>query len=351
MSENVELTENKLLDSKSILEIIHWLENTAGYVFPVIGQKRDFEEAVAFFKKAIAENQDLSDIQKTACLASAHRIIKEQMNIQQVIDSALSKLNQKACVKNISEDWLNYFFDYAKNVEDKTIREIWARILAEKCNGNTSIRRNLIHILSLMDTETAYAFTNLCSVSVSIPKTNLISSLKMQYIPRRVPFVLPAISIALLALLPDFSLEKKASENYNHFLPSAQQISILEELGLIRIEPNIEKGFEYPIDIGMTEHIFDGDNKFKRTVSHLYIIEYFGKKYAVEKTSDSKLFADENHDKNDSKSIRLGYVMFTSIGEALYNLIDTEPVEGLEHILAYHLKNQGYSINYVESEE
>ena len=55
---------------------------------------------------------------------------------------------------------MSYFFDYAQNISDESVQKIWARILAEHRNGDTSIKRILIYTLSLLDTEFAKAFGN-----------------------------------------------------------------------------------------------------------------------------------------------------------------------------------------------
>lgn len=62
----------------------------------------------------------------------------------------------------VDEDWLHFFFDKAEKVSNKSMQILWAKMLAGEFNKPGSISRKLMHIISIMDAQSARSFQTFC---------------------------------------------------------------------------------------------------------------------------------------------------------------------------------------------
>lgn len=105
---------------------------------------------------------------KPALLYNSKKILKEFANQQDVITYGISLLNDVVYVDDIDDEWLYEFMDGAGKASSEELKMFWGKILATECNQKDSIPKRLLFILKQMDSETALAFTNLCSTCIYI---------------------------------------------------------------------------------------------------------------------------------------------------------------------------------------
>lgn len=332
--------------SDVFIKMLEMIEKAVGWTITPKGSQKDLEDALQYYKETILEDTNMPAIVKASKIASARKELLQYVNQSKIINNARASLKETATFKNIDLDWLSFFFDYAKNIQDESIQGIWANLLAEQCNGDTSIKRNLIHILSLMDTETAKAFTNLCRLVIQIPVHPCSRTFATRYIPEFVPVVGPYLMYTMYFVLPDDNKEKQAMSSCVSCVPSPKQLANLKELGLINMPEGNDKQFIYPYAAFLTTHHFGSDDsnpekqRLISTTRKDYIINYFSKKYII--TPDNSKYEE------DPKNIKLGFIKFTSIGETLYKAIKNmvEENDGLLFFLTKYLETQGFNISY-----
>lgn len=335
--------------SDVFVKMLDMIEKAVGWTITPKGSRKDLEDALQYYKKTIMDDETIPPIVKASRIASAKKELTQYVNQGKIINNASLSLKETATFKNLDLDWLSYFFDYAKNIQDEHIQKIWARLLAEQCNGDTSIQRNLIHILSLMDAETAIAFTNLCRLVVRIPVHNVSKTIATRYIPEFVPVIAPFLVYSIYLALPDDREEKQAMLNYSEYIPSPEQLETFRELGLINVREDENKEFLYPYSALLTHHRFEADEskeglqRFVETTRKNYIINYFSNTCCI--TPDKAKHPD------DPKYIRLGLVQFTSTGVALYKAIKVDEAEGFLLFLSKYLELQGLNVDAQQTGE
>lgn len=348
--------ENSIIKLDGIEEVgvkfLEMLEKACVFVVSPHGKRKDFHEAVESYKKSINNNKELDPLAKAAMIASAKKDLKEYINKSNIIMHAIEQLDEDASF-DVDEDWLDYFFEYAKNISDEAVQRIWGRILAEKAYEGTdsSIQRQLIHVLSLMDTSTAMAFTNLCRITIKYPSELEIVSNSQDsrfYESRYIPLVIH--EIANIAYQTDF--DGAEYKRYSSCIPSNKQLSALKEIGLIQYTDDPDKHYYYPFSSKLTKIIKKGvitdindiDDIRVVGIDNLveldgYVIEYHGSKY---KLFPKNILSIIN--KPLPANIKTGSVKFTTIGEKLYQLIVVEPLDGFEDIFIRHFKGLNLTV-------
>ena len=274
--------------SDILIKLLEMIEKAIGWSVVPKGTKADFEEGLAVYKDSIMNDNSLNGIQKSAKISTARKELKQYINQGKIIAYAAEDIKDDARM-DVDDDWLMYFFEYAKNISSEKVQKIWSRILAEQLNGDSNISRKLIHTLSLLDSDTALAFGKLCNITIYI-KTQLYGAHIGGYIPSYIPIV---VDLPDLIEYVDLNTANKLYISYNEYLVSGKEIQMLEDLGLI--ERNANGDIEYD----------SYDNEV--------IIFYNKKKYSIESLNiDSSGLI---------KKINLGYIKYTSYGEELYKLL------------------------------
>ena len=332
-----------------VVKFLDMIEKAAIWAFSPHGERKNFEEGLAAYKKSIEEDPTLTGLAKGARIARASKDLKEYINKGKIVKYAAEELRENAPL-NASEDWLVYFFEYAKNISDDAIQQMWGRILAEKLNGDTSVHRHLIHIMSLMDYETADAFTKLCRITVRFPKT-VIAGFKNRATPEYYPLVLNRKIHGILLLTAG-----EAAKEYIDCIPSPEYMSILQEVGLIEYSEQDAKPYLYPYSAGLIQEDFSGPgNKYQSTKIGEFIIEYHSNRYIIKpknewaawmgKTVPENVLAGK--DISLPENIQVGIIKLTTVGEKLFTLINQSPIPNFASIMDFYFSSQEFSIERI----
>lgn len=338
-----------------VVKLLDMLERATVWLASPHGGRKDFAEGLATYKKAIEDDPRLTGLEKGAKIARARQDFREYINKGKIIKYAADELREDAPM-NVSDDWLVYFFEYAKHISDDAIQKMWGRILAERLNGDTSVHRHLIHIMSLMDYETADAFTKLCKITVHFPKT-VIAGFTNRAIPQYYPIVLNRKAHGVLLLSPQ--TEKVATE-YIACVPSPEIISVLQEVGLIEYSEQDAKPYLYPYSAGLVNKDYSGPgNKYQCTRIGEFIIEYHGDSYAIRPKNNWAEWMGKTVPENILRegeitfpeNIQVGIIKFTTVGEKLYTLIDQEPIPNFVSILDFYFSSQNFTIQKINDQK
>lgn len=118
-------------------------------------------EAEARAAMIAAEGQ--MDIAERAARRLRSSEIRKQENLERIVGHALERIGdmtgaEKAAAREIEEDWLQAFIEYAGKVSDHSLREVWAQILANQgCEKRARVSFATIDSLRLLEPHLARA--------------------------------------------------------------------------------------------------------------------------------------------------------------------------------------------------
>jgi len=128
---------------------------------------KDIKPAIIEANKSIIEEisnrQDINLIERAAIVSNYKKIVKQYNNQVDIIKVAVEHLNFNINPIEVQNDWIKFFFDKVKDTTDAYMKEIWGRILAGEFNNPNTYTKQLIHILSIMDSKLAKRFQKIRS--------------------------------------------------------------------------------------------------------------------------------------------------------------------------------------------
>ena len=156
----------EIKDVESLVAASDKVINHAGNIFSWF--EKPHEEARSYLIKLI-ENSELAPEEASSLIYNSRKLIREYANSKSIYEQAKKRFSKNADEEAIDEDWLHFFFDKAQKVSNKGLQFIWANLLAGEYNKPGSISRKLMHIISIMDANSAHSFQTI-SQYVFMPK-------------------------------------------------------------------------------------------------------------------------------------------------------------------------------------
>ncbi len=237
--------------------LIDKLANGIGWIATPKGKKAQQIEAQNYLVEQIKNDENMPPIAKAASISRVEKLIKEYTNQNDIFNDAMSYLSAKGDLDKVTEvddDWLEFFFDKAKDIGREEMQIIWAKLLAKEVRKPNSISKQLLHILSVIDYEEAKSFQKLADFTVFIEEK---------------PY----------ALIFDTLFEAF----YNKHGLKQEEIFRLEDIGLLQEsdigydltivdEPTKLKYFDFEIDIEVSNTIAVGNIALSRAGAELMSI-------------------------------------------------------------------------------
>lgn len=106
----------------------------------------------------LLEKADLPPDEMIALVYNSRKIVREYANSRTILEQAKEHFKNRIDDHAVDDDWLHFFFDKAQKVSSKGMQFIWAQLLAGEFNKPGSISRKLMHIISIMDANSAISF-------------------------------------------------------------------------------------------------------------------------------------------------------------------------------------------------
>lgn len=116
----------------------------------------------------IVHNKNYNEYSKSYLISNLNKEIKNYENQRAIIQKAIMDVDDDTNIYLVDDDWLNFFFDKAKNVSSEEMQNIWAKLLSEEFNRPRSIPKSLIQIIYIMDYKTANVFDSVCKFVLEI---------------------------------------------------------------------------------------------------------------------------------------------------------------------------------------
>ena len=151
---------------------IAWLERPASRIRATTDAQNTLTKATA--NKLIKDFGGGSELANRAVAQHASRILREQVNLEDVLAVAANELIASGTSSNPDsepdDDWLNNFRNEACQKSSEEMKHAFGRILAGEIQqpGRFSIKS--VRTLSLLDLPTALLFQKFCNMTISIPK-------------------------------------------------------------------------------------------------------------------------------------------------------------------------------------
>ncbi len=289
-----------LIDLKSLTKpvemLIEKISNVVGVLYEPKRIEREAEaQAKADVIKAKSENEITALRQR-----SEHRRMMEEMrhqkNMESITAKALPQLNDNADASQMDDDWLANFFAKCRIVSNDEMQTLWSRILAGEANTPGAYSKRTVNCLSEMDKDEAEFFKKLCGfcwrckITKDFLPTNsfAISNQVYQEVVNDPDLVSPLIFDSSDAIYNKHGIRFEILEHF-------------DSIGLIKFFMSVDDNFIWT---------------FNEDIGILGIYQ------------DKTFFLSPSSIEKAQRTVRLGVVSFTAVGEELATLCETEPVDG-----------------------
>ncbi len=142
---------------------INKISSALGWIFSPKNIKPAIIDANKSIIEEIAHREDINPIERSAIISNYKKFVKEYKNQMDVMKVALEHLNPNSEPEKVNDDWITFFFDKVKNVNEDYMKAIWGKILAGEFNEPNTYTKQLLHTMSIMDSRIAKRFQKIRS--------------------------------------------------------------------------------------------------------------------------------------------------------------------------------------------
>lgn len=264
--------------SKPATILVEKVCNAVGMVYePTHIRRKARAEAEAERIKA-AVRYELADVEHRAVERFVRQEARKQENIEKITAKAVEFLPKNADAQNLDEDWVAHFFKQCDTVSDSEMQTLWSRLLSGEASVPGTFSKRTVSFISYLDKKDAELFTKFCQ------------------------FVWGMDDLAPLIYEINDEIYKKQGISFD-------DLKHLDAIGLISYEPihgYIRTGFQQKD-----------------------VIQYFEKRTNIEFSAEKKY------------EISIGHVIFTSVGEELFEICGAESNEDFYKYILNRLIGQG----------
>jgi Protein of unknown function (DUF2806) len=116
---------------------------------------------------ALGRNE-ISEIERRGFERFVREEGKKQENIEAISHIAAEQLKPDARPENMDDDWIVHFFEKARIISDREMRQLWATLLAGEASKPGSFSKRTVNLVSTMDKNDAELFALFCRFSWSV---------------------------------------------------------------------------------------------------------------------------------------------------------------------------------------
>lgn len=143
--------------------IIDKISNALAWTMTPKGVGADIVTANKSLIEEIAARDDIPVIERAVLINNYKKIVREYTNQIDVIRLASQDLKENAHPEKVEDDWIRFFFEKVKIVNEEEVKILWAKILAGEFNEPGTFSRQLLHTMSIMDSKMAKSFQKIRS--------------------------------------------------------------------------------------------------------------------------------------------------------------------------------------------
>lgn len=181
--------EDLLGVGKSADKIIEAVSRAVGAIYRPYGIRREADaeayrliaieraKAAALEKQTRAGSAGLAvviadteeQLQERAQRRLANEVLHQQRNVDSVVQEAINQGTTTDSDEEIDLDWLNSFFDLAKNVSVKQMQALWGKVLAKEIGQPGSFTVRALETLKRITRPEALTFSRACALASRDP--------------------------------------------------------------------------------------------------------------------------------------------------------------------------------------
>ncbi len=105
---------------------------------------------------------EIDEMKQRGLTRLIHEEGKKQKNIENITAQAINELKDDAKPESIDDDWIGNLFEKCRNVSNKEMQSLWAKLLAGEANKPGSFSKRTVDFVSTLDRNEANLFTTLC---------------------------------------------------------------------------------------------------------------------------------------------------------------------------------------------
>lgn len=106
--------------------------------------------------------QETKGLYERALLMSQGQLIRQQKNVEAIVQNAVNALPESVDKNPVDEDWIADFFEHCKNVGNEEMQILWGRLLAGEVAEPGSFSKRTLDFVKSLSTEEAQLFTGYC---------------------------------------------------------------------------------------------------------------------------------------------------------------------------------------------
>lgn len=263
-----------------------FIEKISGAIGILYEPKRIVRKAVAEAQaaeiKAISDMK-IGELQKRTMHRLLSEEIKNQHNIESVIEKTLPQIESSAKIDSMSDDWIVAFFNKVKMISNDEMQLLWSKILSGEANKPGSFSIKTLSIVSELGYLDIFAFTVLSKFQFNIGNPTIV-------------------------------IFDENDEFYGRKGIGFGSLTQLDALGLIRYDSSKISGF------------------VKQRLPKVFKFNYFGKEVLITL-------------KDEEKDLTIGCVMLTQAGQELLPFCKTEPDKEIFDFTIANWRKIGHTIN------
>lgn len=115
----------------------------------------------------VSQSNDTAPITERAHKRELLTHIRKQQNIEKIICKSIQLCSDNEVADRADHDWFSYFINLAENISNKTMQELWAKILACEVMHPGSFSLKTLQAFQLMSIHEAKLMAKACHVAVT----------------------------------------------------------------------------------------------------------------------------------------------------------------------------------------
>lgn len=129
-------------------------------------EPRHIKRTASAYAEAERILQSTNEQTKELYIRSLNRLFSQesrrQKNIEAITQSAVQELPEEVDEKPVDEDWMAHFFERCKDVSDRDMQALWARLLAGEVSKPGTYSLRTLNVVQTLDKIEAELFTKYC---------------------------------------------------------------------------------------------------------------------------------------------------------------------------------------------
>jgi hypothetical protein len=122
------------------------------------------------YQRSLLKKDVSQDLVNAAQVRFIEREVRRQINIESTIQKAALSFDdeEKVTDEEISQEWIDRYFDSIQDISNEDLQELWAKVLAGEIKKSSSFSLRTLDILKNMTTDEAEIFAKVAKISIDM---------------------------------------------------------------------------------------------------------------------------------------------------------------------------------------